>query len=345
VYKTFTENALKGDEVALLRKRKEELEKERNVLRRDLNSSTPVTGKRIRAPSAPPTDKPKLSSSATDKPQSWFEKVEELSKDVKKLSQLPPSPAPTPLPPTLSPTQVPTPVPTPFKGPWFFNFQKHLDQSTADGGTSKVNTSTVTVKKKVLVIAPPAQKIILLPGQRGYSRTGSFPPLASGLHSLTFGGDRSVCYGLSAWVQTRFGGTVVAQYNSSSTHSKSLYIGRDGKVYFAIAGTPAVGSKSRVAEGHWHNIAVKFDCYKSKFDLFVDGTQQASQAMKPHHTPTDTPLFIGFTDPDFWEQNPSFPSARPDFSGVIARVLFWKGFVSKARLEKEIQSSHPGTSR
>lgn len=124
-----------------------------------------------------------------------------------------------------------------------------------------------------------------------------------GAFDLT-GGD----YSITARVKTEDGGTIIAkapQTGDWMPNGKSLFI-RGGRLVFDIGWVGAVTSQRRVDDGRWHDVAMTWDRESARVRLYIDGRLDAEGTLRPKDATENHVVRLGYTSPDFPEQQSSF---------------------------------------
>ncbi len=96
---------------------------------------------------------------------------------------------------------------------------------------------------------------------------------------------------------------------------KALFV-RGGRLVFDMGWVGAVESRSRVADGNWHDVAMTWEHSSGGVRLFVDGKADGQGVLKPKSQAKGMAIRIGFASPDF-------PRGQSYFDGEIADVRFY----------------------
>ena len=136
-------------------------------------------------------------------------------------------------------------------------------------------------------------------------------------------------FSITAWVQTTAGGTIMAKVPAKGEwveQGKSLFI-RNGQVCFDIGWVNCIESRTKVADGKWHQVALVVQ--GGQQEIYIDGRQDASGRLRREPDRGDWPLKIGQTSTDF----------GGDFRGLLEDVRLY----DRALSAEEIAANSPTT--
>lgn len=128
------------------------------------------------------------------------------------------------------------------------------------------------------------------------------------------GADYSIC----ARVKTEQGGSIFARTAADgpwAPDGKSLFV-RDGNLVFDIGWVGAVSSQAEIDDGRWHDVAMTWERRTGLAKLYVDGKLDGQRRLRPKHDVDDHVVRLGFTAPDF-------PEEQSFFDGRIEDVRFY----------------------
>jgi putative heme-binding domain-containing protein len=99
---------------------------------------------------------------------------------------------------------------------------------------------------------------------------------------------------------------------------------RGGRLCYDIGWVGAIPSKTRVDDGKWHDVALRWTSSNGEVRLYVDGKQDASGRLAPHKRLQESVVRIGYGAPNF-------PN-RTAFRGMISDVRFYARALPEAEL-------------
>ena len=130
-------------------------------------------------------------------------------------------------------------------------------------------------------------------------------------------------YSIVARMRTKRGGSLFCQTKSGDVwvpDGKALFV-RDGKLCFDIGWVGAVKSKSDVADGKWHDVALTWAQKSARVQLFVDGKLDGQGTLKPNEKSKGHVVRIGFAATNF-------PEKQSYFDGDLSELRFFQRDVS-----------------
>ncbi len=128
-------------------------------------------------------------------------------------------------------------------------------------------------------------------------------------------------YSIVTRIQTKRGGSLFCQTKPGDAwipDGKALFV-RGGKLCFDIGWVGAVTSKSDVADGKWHDVAMTWTQQSGRVRLFVDGKLDAEGTLKPKEKEKAVKpvVRVGFAAANFPEQ-------QSYFDGEISELRFFQ---------------------
>ncbi len=141
---------------------------------------------------------------------------------------------------------------------------------------------------------------------------------------------------VAAWIQTKRGGTIVARAPATgkwAPQAKALFV-RNGRLCYDIGWVGCVESKSKVADGTWHHVAMSMD--GKTIRLYVDGKLDKSGALKSGPDVAGHMLKLGAAASNF-------PRPQSPFVGLLDEVFLYRGAVpaKQVRTLAEVPPSAP----
>ena len=141
-------------------------------------------------------------------------------------------------------------------------------------------------------------------------------------------------YSVTAWIKTRYGGTIISKANTKwERNAKSFFVTKSGNLHFGVGWGGDISTNTTVNNGKWHYVAATFDTTDKLFQLFVDGKHEASKVMSPGADPIHAKLKMGYTTSDY--------PTRTRFVGHLYDVKLWHGTLGLARIEYEAAHNQP----
>ncbi len=131
---------------------------------------------------------------------------------------------------------------------------------------------------------------------------------------------------ITAWVKTEDGGTIFAKAPAEGNWArggKTFFI-RGGRLCFDMYGIGCVTSRSPVADGEWHHVAVTKKGDRQQ--LFIDGKKDVEGSLRNDADGDAFVVKIGFSNRNF--PAPSF------FNGLLDEVCFFTRVLSPGELKK-----------
>lgn len=133
-------------------------------------------------------------------------------------------------------------------------------------------------------------------------------------------------YTILARVKTRTDGVIFAKTKPNSNwvpDGKTLFV-RGGKLSFDIGWVGALTSKTRVADGKWHEVAASYNAKAGTLRLFVDGKEEAAGKLQPKQPVDGHVLRIGHSAPNF--------PASPTWKGQIDEIRLYQSALDSPAL-------------
>lgn len=130
-------------------------------------------------------------------------------------------------------------------------------------------------------------------------------------------------YSIVARIRTKRGGSLFCQTKSGDAwvpDGKALFV-RGGKLCFDIGWVGAVTSKTNVADGKWHHVAMTWTQKTGRVRLFVDGKIDGEGTLKPQGMAVGQVVRVGFAAPNF-------PEPQSYFDGEMSELRFYQRDVS-----------------
>jgi hypothetical protein len=128
---------------------------------------------------------------------------------------------------------------------------------------------------------------------------------------------------VACWVRTSGDGTIISRAPLEgpwAPQGKTLFV-RGGKLCFDIGWVGVVTSRSDVADGAWHHVAVAGT--GTHFILFVDGSADAAADLAAGPDNPGHALKVGYTSPDF---------PGPGLTGEVDELYVFRGALSAERI-------------
>jgi len=125
-------------------------------------------------------------------------------------------------------------------------------------------------------------------------------------------------YTIAARIKTSEGGTIFSKTAPSDQwvrDGKTFFV-RGGRLCFDIGWVGVITSRRSVDDGRWHDVVMTFAGDEGEVRLFIDGRLDREGRLRPKRPVKDHVARIGFTAPDFPEQ-------QSYFEGEIAEVRFY----------------------
>lgn len=113
--------------------------------------------------------------------------------------------------------------------------------------------------------------------------------------------DTTKSFTIAARIRTKEDGTILARTTPGSEWvpgGQVLFV-RGGRLCYDIGWVGVLRSKSNVADGEWHNVALSFDGETGIATLFVDTKAAGTKTMRPENALEKPVLRIGYGAPDF----------------------------------------------
>lgn len=121
-------------------------------------------------------------------------------------------------------------------------------------------------------------------------------------------------YSIVARIRTKRGGSLFCQTKAEGPwvpDGKSLFV-RGGKLCFDIGWVGAVTSKTDIADGKWHDVAMTWTQKTGRVRLFVDGKLDGEGTLKPKENVAGQVVRIGFTAANFPERQSFLDGEMPE---------------------------------
>lgn len=132
-----------------------------------------------------------------------------------------------------------------------------------------------------------------------------------------------------AKIKTEKDGSILALTKDESewvADGKTLFI-RGGRLTFDIGWVDAVRSKTRVADGKWHEIAMTWRAKDAEVRFFVDGKFSGKGELEAKEKLSESVIRLGFT-------NDNFPGTS-FFNGQMENVRFYQRLLSSEELKDQ----------
>ena len=135
-------------------------------------------------------------------------------------------------------------------------------------------------------------------------------------------------YTIYARIKTRGDGTIFCKTTNAPewiADGKTLFV-RGGRLGFDIGWVGQVGSRRRVNDGKWHEVAMTYQAKSGKVRLYVDGQADNEAVLRPKKKVAGHVVRVGYTSSNF--PSPSF------FKGDIEAVRFYQRALSEVEIGK-----------